>query len=538
MKSKCKAIVLTACLAIAAASLLPWPGSAKAESGAPPQTMQSLDLMNDRHEPIRLQGSEQFSLKWSLPLSVPTSLAADEKGNLYAADMYEVYGVNPEGKVLWSYSFGKSDLSGLRYMRMGHDGNLYLFEGRSFFGETNSKGSLIVLNTEGKVVREVKLLDVAAEWASPFTTDIKGNLIVVTEQGLASVNKEGRSNWVNNQYIETTDYGSNIRFSNIYGIETDRDGAVYVTGDKGLLYALDAATGKVKWKTTDVKGNVYVDNDGFLYIVNDLGLITVNAQTGERVNKTSQGITAGKLNQLHIPNDGDGGLYLINVYAADDGDRPKSNSIKLVSQDGTVKWTYRTPDSQYGGASGLVSDSYGHAYFADEGGNIYALDRTGKERFVLFSNNSISSGTQLIASPHGELFALNSNYGLARLGYIVPPITVTIDGQEVIFSDEPRLEAGAALVPMRAVFEQLNAKVAWDNDTRTVTANKAGKTVSLTIGSDTAKVNYKEVKLDAAPAIIQGSTFVPLRFIGEALGAQVEWDGTNRTIHITTNSSK
>jgi hypothetical protein len=77
---------------------------------------------------------------------------------------------------------------------------------------------------------------------------------------------------------------------------------------------------------------------------------------------------------------------------------------------------------------------------------------------------------------------------------------------------------------MRAFFQELGAEVAWDDATSTVTAVRSGTTIRLRIGTAQAWVNDEPRPLTVAPRIISNSTFIPLRFVGEALGAEVVWD--------------
>jgi len=71
---------------------------------------------------------------------------------------------------------------------------------------------------------------------------------------------------------------------------------------------------------------------------------------------------------------------------------------------------------------------------------------------------------------------------------------------------------------MRAIFEALGAEIEWDGTTQTVTGTKDSSTITLRIGSNTATVNGQQQNLDQ-PAVVQSSrTLVPLRFVGEALG--------------------
>lgn len=92
---------------------------------------------------------------------------------------------------------------------------------------------------------------------------------------------------------------------------------------------------------------------------------------------------------------------------------------------------------------------------------------------------------------------------------------------------------GATMVPMRAIFEALGAEVKWDSATRSVKANKNTTEIRLTLGDPTAYVNGEVKTLSAPAASINGATMVPLRFIGEALGAEVKWDGATRTANVS-----
>ncbi len=96
----------------------------------------------------------------------------------------------------------------------------------------------------------------------------------------------------------------------------------------------------------------------------------------------------------------------------------------------------------------------------------------------------------------------------------------------------PAIErAGRVFVPLRGVFEQMGAMVVYDNGQ--INATGHGHTVSLTIGSNQAVVDGQNQTLDVAPFIIGASTYVPLRFLSQSLGAQVNWDNNNDVVELT-----
>jgi hypothetical protein len=112
-------------------------------------------------------------------------------------------------------------------------------------------------------------------------------------------------------------------------------------------------------------------------------------------------------------------------------------------------------------------------------------------------------------------------------------IRVVVDGERVHFGGQPPIEINdRVLVPLRGVFEDLGAQVNWNPSNQTVTARRGDTRVRLAIGERTASVNGEPVSLDVPAQIIDGSTMVPLRFIGEALGEKVHWSPENQTVEV------
>ena len=124
---------------------------------------------------------------------------------------------------------------------------------------------------------------------------------------------------------------------------------------------------------------------------------------------------------------------------------------------------------------------------------------------------------------------------LAYVGPAEAAPTVFVDGRQLAFEVRPIIENGRTLVPLRTIFEALGAHVGWEASTRTVRADKSGTEIKLVVGQTTAYKNGSAVKLDVPSKIVGGRTFVPLRFVSEALGAQVQWNGLNDEITIQSS---
>jgi len=113
-------------------------------------------------------------------------------------------------------------------------------------------------------------------------------------------------------------------------------------------------------------------------------------------------------------------------------------------------------------------------------------------------------------------------------------VRVMVNGTEVAFPDaKPFIDAnGRTQVPVRFVTEALKGTVDWNNSTRAVTVKRGQITATLTIGSKEIRVMNVPRTMDTAPVIVQERTFVPLRFISEAFGAEVRWSAAEFTAYI------
>ncbi len=113
-------------------------------------------------------------------------------------------------------------------------------------------------------------------------------------------------------------------------------------------------------------------------------------------------------------------------------------------------------------------------------------------------------------------------------------IGVIVDNVPIFFDVEPYIDGSdRTMVPLRAISEGLGAEVQWDGDRRLVSIVKGDIAVNLTIGSGTAEVNGVRKAMDTAPVIKRDRTMVPLRYVGEFLGASVDWDDVDRTVTVT-----
>ena len=104
---------------------------------------------------------------------------------------------------------------------------------------------------------------------------------------------------------------------------------------------------------------------------------------------------------------------------------------------------------------------------------------------------------------------------------------VNVDNEAVIYDAAPVIRNDRTLVPIRIITEALGGKVDWNGATKEVTLSSNDKEIKMTIGKTLEKYGV-------APVIIDGRTFVPVRFVADELGANVVWDEATKTVTIKT----
>ena len=117
-------------------------------------------------------------------------------------------------------------------------------------------------------------------------------------------------------------------------------------------------------------------------------------------------------------------------------------------------------------------------------------------------------------------------------------VNYSINGEVKKMDAKPFIKNDRTLVPLRFIVEAIGGEVNWDNDNRLVTVNSKGKTIELPIDSKTIKIDGQDVSIDQA-AIIKGDrTFVPIRFIAENLDMVVNYINDTREIEISSFEDK
>jgi len=96
----------------------------------------------------------------------------------------------------------------------------------------------------------------------------------------------------------------------------------------------------------------------------------------------------------------------------------------------------------------------------------------------------------------------------------------------------PLINAGRTMVPIRAIIEAMGGRADWNSSLRRIDLRSHGNHVQMWLGERNVGVNGVTAEMDVVPQVINGRTLIPLRFVAEFLGQQVEWIGSQQMIVI------
>lgn len=117
-------------------------------------------------------------------------------------------------------------------------------------------------------------------------------------------------------------------------------------------------------------------------------------------------------------------------------------------------------------------------------------------------------------------------------------ISIKVNGKYISPDASPFIKNSSTYVPIRFISEALNIKnIKWDAESNSVTIKNSDKTLILFVNKNYAYINDKYVKLENNALISNSRTFVPVRFISECFNAYVDWDDTTQTVLIDSNKT-
>lgn len=120
---------------------------------------------------------------------------------------------------------------------------------------------------------------------------------------------------------------------------------------------------------------------------------------------------------------------------------------------------------------------------------------------------------------------INSTNAVFAIENSAPAVKVWVENNDIQFDVRPFIDDNnRTLIPVRFVSEALGAIVEWNQDNQEVIIKDNNIIINLSIGSNSIFINGKEERMDTKAILKEDRTFVPLRFVSEALNCNVTWD--------------
>lgn len=121
-------------------------------------------------------------------------------------------------------------------------------------------------------------------------------------------------------------------------------------------------------------------------------------------------------------------------------------------------------------------------------------------------------------------------------------INIVVSGSAIECDQPPVIVEGRTLIPLRAVAEAVGAEVNWDDAEKAIYINTASSELRLEIGADEMEIKTdgkaETIPVEVPAQIINERTMVPVRFVAEALGLNVEWQEENKTVIISSKTAE
>ena len=442
----------------------------------------------------------------------------------------------------------KSDDGGETWQRIG-------IEGENVFSITiDSKNTSILYAGSSKGI--FKSVDGGKSWTLKKTTDENIYAVTLKDSNIIYV---GTGDGV----LKSDDGGETWKFcgiegANVFCMLIDPYGNVYAGTDSGVFLSENSGCNwnainngltnfYINTIAIDNKGNIYVGTDGggiFKFVsehsieakagdggfISPTGSVIVNSGTDQTFTITPNtgyhikdvkvdGKSVGAVSTYTFTNVTDNHTieatfepitYLISVSSGPGGSISPSGTITVNS--GESKTFTVTPYSGY-----KISD--------------VKVDGVSKGAISSYTFANVTSNNTIEATFEKEI---TETVIILQIG----STTFTVNGVSNTLDSPPVIKNNRTLLPIRAVIESLGGTVGWDATERKVTVTLGSKTIELWIGKNIAKVNGTDTPIDSTnskvvPEIINSRTMLPLRFVTENLGCDVQWDGGTQTITIT-----
>jgi hypothetical protein len=112
------------------------------------------------------------------------------------------------------------------------------------------------------------------------------------------------------------------------------------------------------------------------------------------------------------------------------------------------------------------------------------------------------------------------------------PISIKINDDFIIMDTEPTIINNEVYVPLRFVANALNAEVIWDGTTRKITIKDNERIIEFLLDSTVVTINEEQHEIESILPVINNRTMVPIKFVAEHMNCQVNYNKQTYTVEI------
>ena len=457
------------------------------------------------------------TLKWKFKTDstiVLSSPAIGLDGTIYVGsnDNY-FYAINPDGTLKWKF---KTDEGTSSSPAIGLDGTIYV--GTLYMYEKARDNYFYAINPDGTIKWKIKAF--GPIYSSPAISS-DGTIYI----GLGDSEFPGLSYYDDYLYAINPDHTIKWKFKTevINGYITSSpaissDGTIYVGSYDHYLYAI----GNPSFTITASTGTGGTISPSGTISVNygDSKTFTITPNPGYKIKDVKvDGASVGSVSTYTF----------MNVEA--------DHTIEVVFEPITCTITASAGSGGTISLSGTLTISYGDSktftIVPNSGYKISDVKVDGASQGALstYTFTNVTTNHTISATFEKEI---TQTVIILKIG----DTNFTVNGETRSLDSPPVIKNSRTLLPIRAVVEALGGTVGWDANDKKVTVSLGSTTLELWIGKSIAKVNGIDTPIDSAnskvvPEIINSRTMLPLRFVTENLGCDVNWDQNTKTITIT-----
>ena len=321
-------------------------------------------------------------------------------------------------------------------------------------------------------------------------------------------------------------------------------GYIYVVDENGLEKLVEDANtiiGMTKGNDAVSSFTAYPVNGGFTFTVEDDVNPNDNALIGTDISFMATNVNAGVISAetTVTVTDAANTEDIELAFDSEAGESAQWNNVGVTVVDANGDILDNVTNSATDVTATVVSKSNEDANVQVNMGKV----TKGKGTLKVYSDKETTADILVVVRNGNVIYANTLTYAFGEQDIPVDTtVVMTIGSSDFVINDKvvtkedsaPYVANDRTYVPFRALGEALGAEVVWDNDARTVTYTLGNTEVVMTIGETTYTVNGDEKTMDVAPEITGDRTYVPVRFVGEALGFKVvalsATDGTTSSV--------